>query len=76
MKPHVKKLLRIGLLLMFLFSTAMSVRTLSISRKGAQVYEDAHALAVSPTRAPESQGERSEATRVRTIRDWWRPMVL
>ena len=52
LKPHVKKLLRIGLLLMFLFSTAMSVRTLSISRKGAQVYEDAHALAVSPTRAP------------------------
>ena len=31
---------------------------------------------VSPIRVPESQGERSEATRVRTIRDWWRPMVL
>ena len=53
MKPHVKKLLRIGLLLMFLFSTAMSVRTLSVSRKGAQVYEAAYALAASPTQAPE-----------------------
>ena len=53
LKPHVKKLLRIGLLLMFLFSTAMSVRTLSVSRKGAQVYEAAYALAASPTQAPE-----------------------
>ena len=53
LNPHVKKLLRIGLLLMFLFSTAMSMRTLSNSRKGAQVYEDAYALATSPTQAPE-----------------------
>ena len=53
LNPHVKKLLRIGLLLMFLFSTAMSVRTLSVSRKGAQVYEAAYALAASPTQAPE-----------------------
>ena len=53
LKPHVKKLLRIGLLLMFLFSTAMSVRTLSVSRKGAQVYEAAYALAASPTQPPE-----------------------
>ena len=53
LKPHVKKLLRSGLLLMFLFSTAMSVRTLSVSRKGAQVYEAAYALAASPTQAPE-----------------------
>ena len=31
---------------------------------------------MSPTWALASQGERLEATRVRTIRDWWRPMTL
>ena len=33
-------------------------------------------LTTSPTYTRLSQGERLEATRVRTIRDWWRPMTL
>ena len=33
-------------------------------------------LTMSPTWTFASQGDRLEATRVRTIRDWWRPMTL
>ena len=34
------------------------------------------AMWMSPTRACISHGESVEATRVRTMRDWWRPMTL
>ena len=73
LKPHVKKLLRIGLLLMFLFSTAMSVRTLSVSRKGAQVYDAAYALAASPTQPPEETTQPEIPGETIAVLKYWAP---
>ena len=48
LKSHMKLFIRASLLLIFLLSTAMSVRALFISRRGAQIYEEAAAIATFP----------------------------
>ena len=53
-----------------------SVRTVSISAMKRPSPWEMGAMWMSPTRACISHGESVEATRVRTMRDWWRPMTL
>lgn len=73
LKIRVRNILRAGLLVLFLFSTAMSLRRLYISRRGQDIYMDACELAFSPARETEAAAEPGELGETIAAEEYWVP---